>query len=186
MTNRSFRLAAPLMAVVALLLVARPAGSAWIDMGTVSQGNVSLLIDTIPAGGSLAVTFNVTNLTPGVSTVGTPDIQFQLALRRPGGPTNITGEIHGNPASANLSGPESIPFTEITWSYIQTPSTAPGGTFPITGSNVAIGTNPIYSLTTAGGGTSFAGGELRFSFTPSRVYLQGSYTGTVTFTASRT
>jgi len=171
-----------------LLLGGSVASAAWIDLGSqLPQGQVALLIDTIPAGGLLTVTFNVVDPTPLTATVGTPDIQFQLGVRRPaGGPPDITATLNGVPQTPNLSGPEPIPFTEISWTFIAIPSGAPGGTLPISGTNVPIGTNPMTSLTTSGGSTAWAGGELRFSFTPSRVYQQGSYTGTVTFTASRT
>jgi len=172
--------------LVALLAISFPSFGAWINMGTIARGQVSLLIDTVPAGGPLTVTFSVADATALTPTVGTPDMQFQLAVRRPFFSGNITADVDGSPSSPNLTGPESIPFTEITWTFVQIPAGRPGGTQPFIGTNVSIGTNPMASLTTAGGGTAFMGGELRFSFTPSRVYLQGTYAGTVVFTASRT
>jgi hypothetical protein len=172
---------------VGLLVATSSAGAAWINMNTIARGQVSLLIDTVPAGGPLTVTFNVADATALTPTVGTPDMQFQLAVRRRLGGPNVTARLDGNSAP-NLSGPELIPFTEITWTFIRLPGggSQPGGTQPISGTNVPIGTNPMKSLTTTAGGAIYAGGELRFSFTPSRVYLQGLYTGTVTFTATQT
>lgn len=173
--------------LIALLAIAPSAPAAWINMGFVARGEVSLLIDTVPAGGPLTVTFNVADATALTTpTVGTPNMQFQLAVRRPRFGGNITAQVDGTPSSPNLTGPESIPFTEITWTFIQIPSGQPGGTQPFSGTNVPIGTNPMTILTTARGRTEYVAGELQFSFTPSRVYLQGSYTGTVVFTASRT
>ena len=171
-----------------LLFGASSTFGAWIDLGNqLGQGEVTLLIDTIPAPGSLTVTFSVADASALTPTVGTPDIQFQLGVRRPGGgPPDITATLNGVPASPNLTGPEPIPFSEISWTFIAIPSDAPNGTEPISGTNVPIGANPIKTLTTSGGSTAWAGGELRFSFTPSRVYQQGSYSGTVTFTAART
>lgn len=174
-------------AAALMLLVAAPAPGAWINMGGIARGQVSLLIDTVPAGGALTVTFNVADATVLTPTVGTPDMQFQLAVRRPLGGPNITAQVNGTPSSPNLTGPETIAFTEITWSFVQIPAgPRPGGVQPFSGTNVAIGTNPMTTLTTTGGGATYKGGELRFSFTPSRIYLQGNYTGTVTFTATRT
>jgi hypothetical protein len=173
--------------LLALLMFAPAAPGAWINMGSIARGQVSLLIDTVPAGGPLTVTFNVADATVLTPTVGTPDMQFQLAVRRPLGGPNITARVDGTPSTPSLAGPESIPFTEITWTFIQIPAgPRPGGVQPFSGTNVAIGTNPLTTLTTTGGGARYTGGELRFSFTPSRIYLQGSYTGTVVFTATRT
>jgi len=172
--------------LLALLLIAPSAPGAWINMGFIARGEVSLLVDTVPAGGPLAVTFNVADATALTPTVGTPDMQFQLSVRRPRFSPNITAQVYGTPLSPNLTGPESIPFTEITWTFIQIPAGRPGGTQPFSGTNVPVGTNPMTTLTTVGGRARYTGGELRFSFTPSRVYLQGAYTGTITFTASRT
>jgi hypothetical protein len=170
-----------------LLFGASSTFGAWIDLGSqLGQGEVTLLIDTIPAGRPLTVTFTVADASALTPTVGTPDMQFQFGVRRPGGGPDLTATLNGVPASPNLVGPEPIPFTEISWTFIAMPSGAPNGTLPISGTNVPIGTNPISSLTTSTGSTVWAGGELRFSFTPSRVYRQGSYSGTVTFTAART
>ena len=172
--------------LLALPALSSPALGAWVNMGFIARGEVSLLIDTVPAGGPLTVTFNVADATAVTPTVGTPDMQFQLAARRPRFSPNITADVDGAPSSPNLTGPESIPFTEITWSFVQIPTGQPGGTQPFSGTNVSIGTNPMTTLTTFGGRARYKGGELRFSFTPSQVYLQGAYTGTVVFTASRT
>jgi len=172
--------------LAALLGISSPALAAWIDMGAINDGEVSLLIDTVPAGGPLAVTFNVADATAATPTVGTPNMQFQLTARKPAQAGNFTAEVDGTPLGTNLTGPESIPFAEISWTFIQIPSGQPAGTLPFSGTNVSVGTNPMASMTTTGGGVRYMGGELQFSFTPSRIYLQGAYTGTVTFTASRT
>lgn len=171
---------------LAAVLIALPAPGAWINMGRVARGEVSLLVDTIPAGLPLSVTFTVADATALTPTIGTPTIQFQLAVRRPRRGGNITAEVTGTPSTPNLAGPESISFTEITWQVIGVPAGAPAGTQPFSITTGTIGTNPMTSLTTTRGGARYAGAELQFSFTPSRVYLQGYYTGTVTFTASRT
>lgn len=174
--------------LIVLLFFASPAPAAWIDMGVVSQNTVSLLIDTAPSpGGALTVVFNIGDPAQLTGKSGSPDLNFQLGFQRPaaGGATK-TASIVATLANPNLTGPENIPFSEIAWTSTGLPGGAlqPTGTILIGGSNVPLGTGTMYQLTTTAAGTYYAGGVLHFTFTPSRLYVQGGYSGTVTFTAS--
>lgn len=180
----------PLTALVTMMLAAfaSVAYPAWINVGNnqLGQGELYLLIETT-TGGALTITFNVTDPTPGVATVGTPNLQIQMGVRRPGGGGgDITATLSATYPGNLSGGPTPINVQDITWTSVALTGT-PGGyaQLNIAGGQMGV-TNPIDSLTTAGGATFWKGAEFHFTFTPSQLYSQGNYSGIVYFTASRT
>jgi hypothetical protein len=161
------------------------APAAWVNIAP-ARGQVILRINY---AGRPTVTFNVpaAQLGNGTPIVGTPTLEFEMSVRRPGGggAPNLTATMTATAPAALFSGANQIPITAISWTSVAIAG-APAGTTVIPNGSFVAGPQTIVTRTTTGGGRFYAGGALTFRYANTTVYPQGTYgPATINYTASR-
>jgi hypothetical protein len=171
-----------------VLLYASAVSSAWVTV-SLPRGEVYLIVgpDTNPTGGPTVVSFSVSpaGLGTGAPVTGTPNVQLQMGVRRPPGRTNIGATLTANATATTTldSLPNQIPISDISWTSSAVPA-APASTTLIAGGTFTGLAQTISTLTTAGTGTYWAGAVATFKFANAQVYPAGTYTATISYTAS--
>ena len=158
------------------------ASAAWVNINP-PAGTVILRINF---AGAPTVTFNVTaaQVGNGTAVAGTPTLEFEMSVQRSGS-TNLTATMTATAPATLVSGGNSIPISDISWTSAAIAG-APAGTTLIPGGTFAAGSQTIVRLTTTAGGNFYAGGALTFQFANTTLYRQGSYgPATINYTASR-
>ncbi len=182
----------PLAGTAALCYASMASGAAWVNVGALNVGELYLVVGavgapTAPGPTSVTMTVPAAQMGDPLNPIaGTPNVQIQMGIRRRFGP-QITATLTATAPPALTSGVNQVPIDQISWTSVGlTPAwrcfqTIGGGAFLAGG-----GPQVIDTLLINISGTRWSCGELRFSFANARAYPAGTYTGTVTFTASRT
>ncbi len=177
--------------IAALCCASTASGAAFVNVG-LARGELYLIVG--PVGAPDTTPANVTMTVPAaqmgdalIPIAGTPNVQVQMGIRRGGFGPQITATLTATAPAALTAGSNQIPIDQIGWASVGlTPAfrcfqTIAGGTFVAGGGPQVIDTLQINVA-----GTRWSCGELTFSFANAQTYPAGTYSGTVTFTASRT
>lgn len=183
----------PIAGIAALCYVSTAPGAAFVTIGRgLAGGELYLIVGDVAAPlapGAVNVTMTVPAAQVGdplFPISGNPNVQIQMGIRRRFGP-QITATLTATAPAALTFGANQIPIDQIRWTSVGlTPAwrcfqTIAGGAFVAGG-----GPQVIDTLVINVNGTRWSCGELTFSFANAQAYPAGTYTGTVTFTASRT
>ncbi|HEX7043139.1 MAG TPA: hypothetical protein VF203_00860 [Burkholderiales bacterium] len=174
--------------VLALLWIAGPRNAAGNHVRIKASGSdpeIALVVES-PTG-TLAVGFDLSGnpqtVGNGAPVAGTPALLVEVGARRGGGPTTpTTVELRADAPAFLLSpGGSQIPISSISWT-----STAVGGAVPIPAGQFAAGSQVIATLPLSKGSDLWMGGQLTFYFANAAVYPAGTYSGTISFTATFT
>jgi hypothetical protein len=180
----------PLAGIAALCYASMASGAAFVNVG-LARGELYLIVGPVGAARTAPANVTMTVLAaqmgdPLIPIVGTPNVQVQMGIRTGLFGPQITATLTATAPAGLASGANQIPIDQISWTSVGlTPAwrceqTISGGAF------VAGGGPQVLDTLINTSRTVWSCGELTFSFANAQAYPAGTYTGTVTLTASRT